>query len=157
MEMQESRDEPRTLTFRNRITGGAMGAIGLYVIAESLTYSLGTPLRMGPGFLPLGLGVLFIIFGALVAIVNDDGDQPASRIVWRPFVLVLSAILAFALLIEPVGLLAATAALVFISGAADPEHSWRSLTVLFVFLVTSVYIVFVIFLSIPFSLITGVM
>lgn len=155
MEQVEGRDTAPTMTRRNRIAGGVMAVIGVYVIVEAVSYGFGTPSRMGPGFLPLGLGFLVIVFGGLIAFVNDDGDEPASKIVWRPVVLVLSAILAFALLVEPVGLLAATAAIVFISGASDKEHTWRSLTGVFVFLVTTVYLIFVLLLGIPLKLIAG--
>jgi hypothetical protein len=156
MDNREGHDARHTLTRRNRITGGVMALIGLYVVLEASSFELGSAVRMGPGFLPLGLGILIIVFAVLIAIINDDGDQPASKIVWRPVVFVLTSILSFALLIEPVGLLAATAALVFISGAADPEHTWRSLSVLYVILIVAVYVVFVMFLSVPFKLITGI-
>ncbi|MCV0424174.1 MAG: tripartite tricarboxylate transporter TctB family protein [Roseibium sp.] len=152
----EIKENTKSLRSRNRVTGLVMSAIGAFVIYEALSYNLGTAARMGPGFLPLGLGILIIVFGVLVAVVNDDGDEAAVGIVWRPVVLVLSALLAFALLIEPAGLMAATAALVFISGHADPSHTWRSLTGLFLFLLISVYLVFGIALSIPFKLVPGV-
>ena len=105
--------------------------------------------------MPLALGVLFVLFGLAVAIVNDDGDEAADPIVWRPSILVLAAVLAFALLIESAGLAAATAALVLISGLADPTHTWKSLLTLFVVLLGTVYVVFAILLRIPFELIAG--
>lgn len=156
METQKIQNETPNLRVRNRIAGGVMALLGVYVIVESLGYKLGSIFRMGPGFLPLGLGFLIVLFGALIAIINDDGDEAADEIAWRPVILVPSSMLAFGLLIEPIGLLVATAALVFISGAADRNHTWRSLTALFVVLVTLVYVVFTVLLSTPFKLITGV-
>ena len=157
MALDDTSPAPRTLTRRNRITGAVMVAVGVFVIAEALRYGLGSVFRLGPGALPFGLGFLIVGFGALIALVNDDGDERAPPIVWRPVVTILAAILAFALLIEPIGLAGAAAALVFISGAADPDHTWRSLLGIYVFLVVTVYIVFVQLLSIPFKLITGVL
>ena len=154
MGSQDVRDKTQTLQTRNRITGAVMAAIGLFVMIEAWGYGLGSVSRLGPGALPFGLGILIIVFGALIAIVNDDGHEAASKIVWRPLVAVLSALLAFALLIETAGLLVATAGLVFISGAADPDHSWRSLAAIYLILVVAVYVVFVRFLSIPFKLVT---
>ncbi len=155
MEVMEKGAGPQTLRFRNRLTGLVMAGVGLFVVSESLGYDLGGAARMGPGFLPMGLGILIIVFGALIAIVNEDGDVTAPKLAWRPTILVLASLLAFALLIESLGLLAATAALVFISGAADPSHTWRSLLGLFLFLVVFVYVVFGRLLSIPFKLIVG--
>lgn len=144
-----------TLRTRNRITGGVIVLTGAYVVWEALTYDLGSAMRLGPGALPLALGVLFILFGLAIAIVNDDGDEEVRPLVWRPVILVLAAVLAFALLIESAGLAAATAALVLISGTADPEHSWKSLLALFVVLLVAVYVVFALLLGIPFELIAG--
>ncbi len=144
-----------TLKTRNRITGGVIVLTGAYVVWEASTFDLGNAMRLGPGALPLALGVLFILFGLAIAIVNDDGDGEVGRVVWRPVILVLASVLAFALLIESAGLAVATAALVLISGVADPEHTWKSLLALFVVLLAAVYLVFAILLGIPFELIAG--
>ncbi len=156
MVSDDAQATPGPITRRNRIVGAVMAAVGVYVAAESLRYGLGSVVRLGPGALPFGLGILIIGFGALIAIINDDGDERAPPIVWRPVVAILAAILAFALLIEPAGLAVAAAALVFLSGAADPELNWRSLLAIYLFLVVTVYVVFVQLLAIPFKLITGV-
>lgn len=145
-----------TMKFRNRIAGGAIVLLGVYVVLQALSYSLGTPMRMGPGFLPLSLGILMMLFGGLVAFVDDADEEAPSRVAWRPLGLVLAGILGFALLVEPVGLAAATAAIVFLSGIADPSHTWKSLAGLYLVLLSSVYVVFGIFLGIPFQLVSGV-
>lgn len=157
MDPQDRLAPTRTLTTRNRITGAVIAVVGLFVVVEALGYGLGSIFRLGPGALPFALGILLILSGALVAVVNDDGDEAASRIAWRPLVAVLSALLAFALLIESAGLLAATAGLVIISGLADPDHTWRSLGAIYIFLVVAVYVIFVRLLAIPFDLISGVL
>nr|WP_306267975.1 tripartite tricarboxylate transporter TctB family protein [Pararhizobium sp. IMCC3301] len=157
LEPSAAAENTGAMTSRNRISGGVLVVVGLYVVIESLSYDLGTLARMGPGFLPLVLGILILVFGLLIALVNEDGDELASGIVWRPVVLVLSAMLAFALLLEPAGLAAATAALVFVSGISDPDHNWRSLLMLFVVLLAAVWVIFGVVLGIPFQLITGIL
>ena len=156
MEQKDSSQRSEALSKRNWIVGLVMAAVGVYVIVESFRYGLGSVSRLGPGALPFGLGFLIIGFGGLIAFVNDDGDEDAPPIVLRPFITIVGAILAFAVLIEPVGLAGAAAALVFISGAADPEHNWRSLIAIYLFLVVTVYVVFVQLLGIPFKLLAGV-
>ena len=156
MKTQPQDTDRKAMRRRNRVAGTTIAVVGLYVIVESLNYRLGSLLRMGPGFLPLGLGGLLVLFGAMVAFVDDGADQSPAALAWRPAVLVLGGLLGFALLIEPAGLAAATAALVFVSGRADPSHSWGSLTGLYVILLASVYVVFALLMGIPFKLITGV-
>lgn len=144
-----------TLSRRNRLTGAVIVATGAYVVWEALSYRMGSAVRLGPGALPLALGVLFILSGLAIAIFNDDGDEHASRIVWRPAALILASVLAFALLIDSAGLVAATAALVLISGLADPAHGWKSLLATFAVLLGAVYLVFAVLLGIPFELVAG--
>jgi putative tricarboxylic transport membrane protein len=72
-------------------------------------------------------------------------------------VTILAAVLAFGLLAEPAGLIPATAALVFLSGSADPEHTLKSLSGLFLALTVFVWLVFVQAIGIPFQLISGVL
>jgi hypothetical protein len=141
---------------RNQIAGMLVFTLGVFVIVESLNYDIGTAAQTGPGFLPLGLGILTLIFGPLIACVNHETSIAGVMIPWRPTVLVLAGVLAFALLIESAGLILATGALVFIAGSADPAHTWRSLFHLFLFLTTAVYVIFKVFLSIPFQLVIGI-
>ena len=143
------------LARRNRVAGAVLFLIGAYVAYEGYGYGLGQVFRLGPGALPFGLGLLSVLFGVLVAVINPDGAETAPIIRWRPVLSILGALLAFALLIDTAGLVIATAALVFISGAADPEQTWRGMLGIFVFLLGFVYIVFVQFLSIPFAMFWG--
>jgi len=146
-----------SMVFRNRVTGGVLLLIGLYVIFESLTYDIGSIARMGPGYLPVVLGVLIIILGVLIAIDKSERTEATARIAWRPVVLILAAMLSFALLVESLGLMPATAALVLISGSADNDHTWRSLLALFVVLLAMVWFIFALALGVPFELISGVL
>ena len=138
---------------RNRIAGIILTMIGIYASVEGYRYGLGKISSFGPGALPFGLGILTVVFGALIALVNPDGDEDAPPLMLRPPLLVLGSLLAFALLVDTAGLVPATAALVFISGSADPDHTLRSLLAIFAFLVIFVYVVFVQLLAIPFSMI----
>lgn len=156
MQLKQTETREPSLSRRNRITAGVIMLTGAYVIWESLDYGIGSPTRLGPGALPLALGLLFLILGLAIALVDGDRERSVAPLVWRPMVLVLVSILAFALLIESAGLVAATAALVLISGLADPSHTWKSLLGLYVGLLLAVYVVFKRLLGIPFELIAGV-
>ena len=95
------------------------------------------------------------ILGALIAFLNPEGEDAAPAIRWRPTIMVLAALLSFALLVDSAGLIVATAALVALSGLADPESTWPSLIVIYVFLLAFVYVIFVRLLAIPFTMIGG--
>jgi hypothetical protein len=82
----------------------------------------GTALRMGPGYMPFLLSCSLVLLGSLIAI-RGALRVGAALTAWhlRPLVLVLVAILSFALLIEPAGLALATVAIVLIGAAGGPE------------------------------------
>jgi hypothetical protein len=156
--LTDSKQAHATLALRDRIGGGVLVLIGVYVVAASLEYRLGTLARMGPGMLPMALGVLLVLFGILIALfVEPEPDEALPAFQWRPLVTILAAVLAFALLAEPAGLIPATAALVFVSGAADPKHTLKGLSCLFLALTVFVWLVFVQAIGIPFQLISGVL
>lgn len=155
--LTDSKQAYDAIVLRDRIGGGVLVLIGVYVVAASLGYRLGTLARMGPGMLPMALGVLLVLFGILIVLfVRPEPDEAPPAFKWRPVVTVLAAVLAFALLAEPAGLIPATAALVFLSGSADPDHTLKSLFVLFLALTVFVWLVFVQAIGIPFQLISGV-
>ena len=143
------------LTLRNRVAGLTLVLIGCFVVYEGQRYGLGHWSRFGAGTLPFGLGLLMAVLGVAIAVLNPDRGESAPVIRARPLLLVLAALLSFALLIDTAGLLAATAALVLLSGLADPESTLPSLCVIYVGIVVFVYLVFVRLLAIPFPLIGG--
>jgi hypothetical protein len=98
-------------------------AFGLAFAATALTYELGTPLRMGPGYFPLVLGGILVILGllivgkGLVAGARDDG-RPGS-VPWRALVLIVAAVLFFGLTVRGLGLVPATAVTVLLTALAS--------------------------------------
>jgi len=141
---------------RSLISGGVLFVLGFLVVIEGLSYSIGTLARMGPGMLPLILGSLLLLCGALIMVLADTDPEGSQAVVLRPVISILAAMLTFALLVEPAGLIPATAVLVFISCYADPEHTWKSATGLFLVLLALVWIIFVVALGIPFQVLRGV-
>lgn len=94
------------------------GTTALYAGSE---YALGTLRRMGPGMVPMTLGVLLATGG--LAIASAAWFRPGERVELRlltPLIL-LSGIVAFALMIEPFGLLPAVFAAAAIATCAELE------------------------------------
>jgi putative tricarboxylic transport membrane protein len=97
-------------------------AIGIGFAVYAQDYRLGTAARMGPGYFPTMLGGLLVLLGlslSLPAFAIEGEKFP--RLHLRPLLTILGAIVAFALLLEPLGFVIAAAALVIIGGFADPD------------------------------------
>jgi hypothetical protein len=102
-------------------------AFGLAFAATSLTYELGTPLRMGPGYFPLVLGGILVVLGLLIVGkgfipgANDEG-RPGS-VPWRALLLIVVAVLFFGLTVRGLGLVPATAVTVLLTALASYRTS----------------------------------
>ena len=116
--------------------------IGGLIFGRELTF--GTAGRMGPGFFPTILSWLILGFGGLIAAraFAIDGEK-IDRMQLRPLALVLISILAFALLIERVGLALAVAAVVLLAGLARSNLRPLELAMLALGLAVSSVVVFV--------------
>lgn len=168
---------PLKITDRSALVAGALIiALGAYVAWRSTGFELGTPRRMGPGFFPLMLGILAMLIGCAIMVVEAFGrrrrglatgtpaesdspvtmvaDEPADtqHIHWRPLVLVPLSIAAFAWLMENAGLVWAVCALVVISGLAEPCPRPIMLALLALGTVVGVWLIFVVGLGLPFDM-----
>ena len=107
----------------------AAGAIGMMATRN---LPLGTSFRMGPGYLPQGISLLLIVLAialALRAVVRPSGDEMPT---WNvaPIAAIVASLGAFAFLVDPLGLVGATIALLAISRMADrPFRPWETVAV----------------------------
>ena len=79
------------------LAGSVFIVFGLYFALTSLTYEIGSPLNMGPGYFPLVLGGLLVLLGAIVVVkglVTGEGES-IGTIPWRSMVLIVAAIIFF--------------------------------------------------------------
>ncbi len=93
------------------------GAVVSYIAISN--YPLGTLTRIGPGMFPAGLGGILACLGALLALhsLRKKGARPDVRIFSPLFV--LGGIAAFALIVEPFGLIPAIIAVTVVSSLAE--------------------------------------
>jgi hypothetical protein len=135
-------------------TGMIYLAVGAGVIFIARNYSVGTASRMGPGYFPLALAGLLIVFG-LAAVVRSFivPGEPIGAFAWKPMVLVLGATALFGALISTLGLVIALLALVLVSAAASEKFrfDWRAVLGL-VALIIFCSLVFVKGLGVPMPL-----
>lgn len=125
----------------------AFGCAGLWFGRD---YVVGSAARMGPGYFPLmmslalvGLGGFLLVRSLLIA------GEPIGRSVIWPQLLILSAIVAFGLLIERLGLAAAVATVALISSFAARDMRWFERIVLALALAAACVMLFVYFLGQP--------
>jgi hypothetical protein len=127
-------------------SGVLFAAFGLAFVVFSRQYEMGTAARMGPAFFPMVLGGLLLFLGIGIAIKaltarTNDGDITPFH--FRPLLLVLGAVVAFGLLLQPAGLLVAIAALVIISSLGCDEARLRDTLLLAIGLGVLVVLVFI--------------
>lgn len=132
------------------IGGLLLLAFGLWFFWYSQThYNFGMLRRMGPGAFPSGLGVLVAGFGLLILLpaLFRRGDFPTLAL--RPFLAIIAGGVAFALVVEPAGLVPATFALIFCVVFAEREQNWLRTVILAVALSIMGVVVFSKGLGIP--------
>ncbi|MDM0045914.1 tripartite tricarboxylate transporter TctB family protein [Variovorax dokdonensis] len=113
--------------------GGLMIIVGLAAAYAGLSYHVGTPAHMGPGFFPVAIGVLMAITGAIIALgarnQPDTGKEPAGHGHGdgmpdvRGGICIILGVLAFLLFGVYGGLVPATFAIVFISALGDRTNT----------------------------------
>ena len=134
--------------------GVMFAAFGAFCVAWSFAqYQMGSAVRMGPGYFPAVLGGLLLLLGAAVIFRSLGADGPrVARFHFRPLILVSLSVLAYGYLMQPGGLVVATAAAVFIGALAGHEFKWKEVSVVALVLVLFSYLVFVKGLTLPFPM-----
>jgi Tripartite tricarboxylate transporter TctB family len=128
-------------------------AIGVAFLVVARNYRFGTAARMGPGFFPIWLGGILAALGlalALPAIVHPG--EPLSAFRPRPLLAILTGVIIFALLMQPLGFVAAALLLIVICGFADPELRLVESIGLAILLTAFSVAVFVMLLGLPLNL-----
>lgn len=100
----------------------AIGAAALYVARD---YSVGSSVRMGPGYFPRILGGLLALLGAAAVIRSFiRPGAPIGGIAWKAAAMVCGATVLFGVLLTGAGLIPALLALILLSAAASSKFRW---------------------------------
>ncbi len=117
---------------RDFYAGGLLVLIGAGAAVEAWSYNVGTLMHMGPGFLPVALGILLVLLGitisgtALATPVDEDEHILPPIPQWRGWACIIVGPLLFMLLGEYGGLIPATFACVFVSALGDRTATLKS-------------------------------
>ncbi|MGQ0608655.1 MAG: tripartite tricarboxylate transporter TctB family protein [Chloroflexota bacterium] len=114
------------------LAGGIFIALGLAFALGALAYDIGTPLRMGPGYVPLVLGGLLAALGAGVIVkgfIAGEGDE-IGGLEWRALILVTAAILFFGITVRGLGVVGALFGASLLASLARSQTSWKEALVI---------------------------
>jgi len=109
-----------TRDYADIIGGAVLIVFGAWFMLHAGGYNMGTLRRMGPGYFPIVIGGLVILFGALVLVPGMLRAGTMPRPEWRPFLTISFSVLAFALIVERFGLIPATVTLTGAAALAEP-------------------------------------
>ena len=144
---------------RDFVSGLLFVIIGAVFALGATKYSIGSSGNMGPGYFPLGLGVLLALLGAVITVRSlfrgERGGEPVGNWAWRPLGYVVGANLAFGVLLGGLpsiglpsfGMIAAIYALVLICSHAEKNFKLREGIVLATVLAAGSYLAFVVVLK----------
>ncbi len=134
-------------------SGLMFSSIGGFFLIVARTYPMGTVSHMGPAYFPTflggGLSMLGLVVSVRALLLSGESVTP---LVLRPLLLLLGAVLAFAFLVKPLGLVLATLAEVVISCLGGWEFRIGEVALLFLVLVAITVGIFVYGLGLPVSL-----
>ncbi|KFL30660.1 hypothetical protein JP75_14400 [Devosia riboflavina] len=112
-------------SLRDILAGGIFVLAGAYFALEALNYEVGTPFRMGPGFMPLLLGTVLALLGIGVAASGwekPDREKPLPPS-WRGIVLIVGVIVFFGATIRGLGFVPVVFIAAFASAMASRLNS----------------------------------
>ncbi|MFD2236022.1 tripartite tricarboxylate transporter TctB family protein [Aureimonas populi] len=95
-----------TKSQRDIIAGGIFLAIAATFGFISLGYEMGTPLRMGPGFIPLTLAIILAILGVVIIVsgIRKNETVETSPVSWTGSALVVASLVIFGVFARQLGL-----------------------------------------------------
>lgn len=143
---------------RDLYAGGLIALIGAVAILEGADDDIGTMMRMGPGFMPLALGIILVLLGIAIAASGattpeDSSDSTASaRPDWRAWLCIIAGPTLFVLLGEIGGYIPATFVSVFVSALGDRTATLKSAALLSACVTVFGGFLFLYVLNVPFPL-----
>jgi Tripartite tricarboxylate transporter TctB family len=147
---------------RDYYAGGLMTLIGIGAAIIGTGYKFGTLARMGPGFMPVMLGIVLAFLGILIAGTalgsseSDDAKFLPANPQWFGWLCILGGPVLFIVLGQYAGMIPAVFACVFVCALGDNTATYKSSAALAAGVTVFGVLLFHYLLSIPFPLLRGV-
>ncbi len=133
------------------LSGLLILAVGAFFFFGAAEYPMGSMSRMGPGYVPRGLGAIGMGLGVIIATgaIRMHGRLPSVS--WRSVATIAGAIAVFGVLLPRVGLVVATFAASAVSMLGNRDAGWRLVAVTSAIIALICWILFILLLglSIP--------
>lgn len=142
----------KTISRTDLIAGVIVILVGAFAFIEALGYPIGTTRRMGPGYFPIAVSTLMVVFGLAIIFFEgwrrrpDDAESEADAGPVFPVRAVLAncvAFFAFAAMIEGLGLFISAAVAVLIASLADPRTPLLKAVIIALVVATASSVLFV--------------
>lgn len=131
------------------IAGLVWVVLGLAAIFVARGYAFGTITRMGPGFVPVMLGILLVVFGLFAAWQGRTLPGVSLNLRLRPFAYIIVGIVVWVLLVDWAGFVPATVALILISAQSERGMKWTEAALLAAGISLVGYLIFIRGIGIP--------
>lgn len=121
--------------------------VGLAFAWGATNYSMGSAARPGPGYFPVGLGMLLALLGAAIVLQSLVVDTPdGDRIGPWPLkqaVIILGAVAVYGVAIPRLGMALSLPLLIGISSLASGEFRWKEVLVNSIVLTVGSWLIFI--------------
>lgn len=147
---------------RDYYAGGLMILLGVGAAVTGSGYKFGTLARMGPGFMPVVLGVVLAFMGILIAGTALGSSEPDDKKFlpdnpqWFGWLCIIAGPVLFIVLGQFGGMIPAVFACVFVSALGDKTATYKSSFFLALAVTVFGVLLFHYLLNIPFPLLRGV-
>ena len=146
---------------RDYYAGGLMLLLGVGAAVTGAGYKFGSLARMGPGFMPVVLGVVLAFLGLLIAGTALGSSEPEEgRFLpdnpqWFGWLCIIGGPILFIILGQYGGMIPAVFACVFVCALGDNTATYKSSAILAAGVTVFGVVLFHYLLSIPFPLLRG--
>jgi uncharacterized membrane protein YhdT len=147
---------------RDYYAGGLMLLLGVGAAVTGSGYKFGTLARMGPGFMPVVLGIVLAFIGILIAATALGSSEPDEKNFmpdnpqWFGWFCIIAGPVLFIVLGHYGGMIPAVFACVFVCALGDKTATYKSSFYLACGITVFGVILFHYLLNIPFQLLRGV-
>ena len=121
--------------------------IGVGFAWGATNYNFGSSARPGPGFFPMGLGLLMAILGAVVlfkalVVETEDGD-PIGAWAYRPLLILMASVGLFGYTLPLLGMAVALPIMIVMCSLAGDEFHWKDALISVVVLTLGSWFIFI--------------
>jgi Tripartite tricarboxylate transporter TctB family len=108
---------------KDLLAGATFVVFGIAFAFGAVSYEVGNPVRMGPGYYPLVVGGLLTVLGIVIIVKPspEDDPTPLTGPSWRALVLIVGAFIVFGLTVRGLGLAPSTFLAATMASLSSPQ------------------------------------